>query len=222
MKKCLICIALLLCAFHLPVSAEGLRENEIINIGVIVNNENSIEIIASTTKKTIGPTRAFLVFEEDDDPEQASAILIITTIGSAQTIHEKWSGGTPLDLNERFYEYTDENGMLKPGRYFAVVTDFEGNGDILTDRAYFTIPAIEQWWTAQPTQAPTPTPTEEPTPDATAKPTPKKTAAPVHTASPAPQASSGIGTIHIAAYVILGVIICAELAVILYLAGRKK
>ena len=107
MKKCLICIALLLCAFHLPVSAEGLRENEIINIGVIVNNDNSIEIIASTTKKTIGPTRAFLVFEEDDDPEQASAILIITTIGSAQTIHEKWSGGTPLDLNERFYEYTD-------------------------------------------------------------------------------------------------------------------
>ena len=220
MKKCLICIALLLCAFHLPVSAEGLRENEIINIGVIVNNDNSIEIIASTTKKTIGPTRAFLVFEEDDDPEQASAILIITTIGSAQTIHEKWSGGTPLFSNERFYEYTDENGMLKPGRYFAVVQDEWGY--ILTDRGYFTIPAIEQWWTAQPTQAPTPTPTEEPTPDATAKPTPKKTAAPVHTASPAPQASSGIGTIHIAAYVILGVIVCAELAVILYLAGRKK
>ena len=220
MKKCLICIALLLCAFHLPVSAEGLRENEIINIGVIVNNDNSIEIIASTTKKTIGPTRAFLVFEEDDDPEQASAILIITTIGSAQTIHEKWSGGTPLDLNERFYEYTDENGMLKPGRYFAVVQDEWGY--ILSDRAYFTIPAIEQWWTPQPTQAPSPTPTEEPTPDATAKPTPKKTAAPVHTASPAPQASSGIGTIHIAAYVILGVIVCAELAVILYLAGRKK
>ena len=78
MKKCLICIALLLCAFHLPVSAEGLRENEIINIGVIVNNDNSIEIIASTTKKTIGPTRAFLVFEEDDDPEQASAILVVS------------------------------------------------------------------------------------------------------------------------------------------------
>ena len=222
MKKILICIAFLLCAFHLPVSADGLRENEIINIGVIVNNDNSIEIIASTTKKTIGPTRAFLVFEEDDDPEQASAILIITTIGSAQTIHEKWSGGTPLDLNERFYEYTDENGMLKPGRYFAVVTEFEGNGDILTDRAYFTIPAIEQWWTPQPTQAPTPTPTEEPTPDATAKPTPKKTAAPVHTASPAPKASSGIGTIHIAAYVILGVIICAELVVICYLEKKKK
>ena len=33
MKKILICIAFLLCAFHLPVSAEGLRENEIINIG---------------------------------------------------------------------------------------------------------------------------------------------------------------------------------------------
>ena len=220
MKKCLICIALLLCAFHLPVSAEGLRENEIINIGVIVNNDNSIEIIASTTKKTIGPTRAFLVFEEDDDPEQASAILIITTIGSAQTIHEKWSGGTPLDLNERFYEYTDENGMLKPGRYFAVVQDEWGY--ILSDRAYFTIPAIEQWWTPQPTQAPSPTPTEEPTPDATAKPTPKKTAAPVHTASPAPKASSGIGTIHIVAYVILGVIICAEFSVICYLVKKKK
>ena len=164
MKKILICIAFLLCAFHLPVSAEGLRGNEIINIGVIVNNDNSFEIIASTTKKTIGPTRAFLVFEEDDDPEQASAILTITTIGSAQTIHEKWSGGTPLFSNERFYEYTDENGMLKPGRYFAVVTEYEGNGDILTDRAYFTIPAIEQWWTPQPTLAPTPTPTEEPTP----------------------------------------------------------
>ena len=222
MKKFLICIVLLLCAFHLPVSADGLRENEIINIGVIVNNDNSIEIIASTTKKTIGPTRAFLVFEEDDDPEQASAILIITTIGSAQTIHEKWNGGTPLDLNERFYEYTDENGMLKPGRYFAVVTEYESKREILTDRAYFTIPAIEQWWTPQPTQAPTPTPTEEPTPDATAKPTPKKTAAPVHTASPAPKTSSGTGTIHIAAYVILGVIICAELVVILYLAGKKK
>ena len=112
MKKFLICIVLLLCAFHLPVSAEGLRENEIINIGVIVNNDNSIEIIASTTKKTIGPTRAFLVFEEDDDPEQVSAILTITTIGSAQTIHKKWNGGTPLFSNERFYEYTDENGML--------------------------------------------------------------------------------------------------------------
>ena len=45
MKKILICIAFLLCAFHLPVSAEGLRGNEIINIGVIVNNDNSIEII---------------------------------------------------------------------------------------------------------------------------------------------------------------------------------
>ena len=220
MKKFLICIVLLLCAFHLPVSADGLRENEIINIGVIVNNDNSFEIIASTTKKTIGPTRAFLVFEEDDDPEQASAILTITLIGSAQTIHKKWSGGTPLFSNERFYEYTDENGMLKPGRYFAVVQDEWGY--ILTDRAYFTIPAIEQWWTPQPTLAPTPTPTEEPTPDATAKPTPNKTAVPVHTASPAPKASSGTGTIHIAAYVILGVILCAELAVILYLAGKKK
>lgn len=143
--------AFLLCAFHLPVSADGLRENEIINIGVIVNNDNSIEIIASTTKKTIGPTRAFLVFEEDEDPEQASAILKITTIGSAQTIHKKWSGGTPLFSNERFYEYTDENGMLKPGRYFAVVTEYESKREILTDRAYFTIPAIEQWWTPQPT-----------------------------------------------------------------------
>ena len=88
MIKFLICIVLLLCAFHLPVSADGLRENEIINIGVIVNNDNSFEIIASTTKKTIGPTRAFLVFDEDDDPEQASAILTITLIGSAQTIHK--------------------------------------------------------------------------------------------------------------------------------------
>lgn len=55
MKKILVGIAFLLCAFQLPASAEGLRENEIINIGVIVNNDNSIEIIASTTKKTIGP-----------------------------------------------------------------------------------------------------------------------------------------------------------------------
>ena len=220
MKKILICIAFLLCAFHLPVSAEGLRENEIINIGVIVNNDNSIEIIASTTDTTLGPYRYFCVYAENDIPEQVSQILIITTPGEAQTLHEKWSGGTPLFSNERFYEYTDENGMLKPGRYFAVVQDEWGY--ILTDRAYFTIPAIEQWWTPQPTQAPTPTPTEEPTPDATAKPTPKKTAAPVHTASPAPKASSGTGTIHIAAYVILGVILCAELAVILYLAGKKK
>ena len=110
--------------------------------------------------------------------------------------------------------------MLKPGRYFAVVQDEWGY--ILTDRAYFTIPAIEQWWTPQPTQAPTPTPTEEPTPDATAKPTSGKTALPVHTASPAPKVSSGIGTIHIVAYVILGVIICAELVVICYLAKKKK
>ena len=220
MKKCLICIALLLCAFHLPVSAEGLRENEIINIGVIVNNDNSIEIIASTTDTTLGPYRYFCVYAENDIPEQVSQILIITTPGEGQTFHKKWSGGTPLFSNERFYEYTDENGMLKPGRYFAVVQDEWGY--ILTDRAYFTIPAIEQWWTPQPTQAPTPTPTEEPTPDATAKPTPKKTAAPVHTASPAPKASSGIGTIHIAAYVILGVILCAELAVILYLVKKKK
>lgn len=222
MKKILVGIAFLLCAFQLLASAEGLRENEIINIGVIVNNDNSIEIIASTTKKTIGPTRAFLVFEEDDDPEQVSAILTITTIGSAQTIHKKWNGGTPLFSNERFYEYTDENGMLKPGRYFTVVTEYEGNGDILSDRAYFTIPAIEQWWTPQPTQAPSPTPTEEPTPDATAKPTPKKTATPIRTASPAPKASSGIGTIHIVAYVILGVIICAEFSVICYLVKKKK
>ena len=220
MKKFLICIVLLLCAFHLPVSADGLRENEIINIGVIVNNDNSIEIIASTTDTTLGPYRYFCVYAENDIPEQVSQILIITTPGEAQTLHEKWSGGTPLFSNERFYEYTDENGMLKPGRYFAVVQDEWGY--ILTDRAYFTIPAIEQWWTPQPTQVPTPTPTEEPTPDATAKPTPNKTAVPVHTASPAPKASSGIGTIHIAAYVILGVILCAELAVILYLAGKKK
>lgn len=220
MKKFLICIVLLLCAFHLPVSAEGLRENEIINIGVIVNNDNSIEIIASTTDTTLGPYRYFCVYAENDIPEQVSQILIITTPGEAQTLHEKWSGGTPLFSNERFYEYTDENGMLKPGRYFAVVQDEWGY--ILTDRAYFTIPAIEQWWTPQPTQVPTPTPTEEPTPDATAKPTPNKTAVPVHTASPAPKASSGIGTIHIATYVILGVILCAELAVILYLAGKKK
>ena len=71
-------------------------------------------------------------------------------------------------------------------------------------------------------ETPTPTPTEEPTPDATAKPTSGKTALPVHTASPAPKASSGIGTIHIAAYVILGVIICAELVVICYLEKKKK
>ena len=222
MKKILICIAFLLCAFHLPVSAEGLRENEIINIGVIVNNDNSIEIIASTTDTTLGPYRYFCVYAENDIPEQVSQILIITTPGEAQTLHEKWSGGTPLFSNERFYEYTDENGMLKPGRYFAVVTEYERKREILTDRAYFTIPAIEQWWTPQPTLAPTPTPTEEPTPDATAKPTPNKTAVPVHTASPAPKASSGTGTIHIAAYVILGVIICAELVVICYLAKKKK
>ena len=110
--------------------------------------------------------------------------------------------------------------MLKPGRYFAVVQDEWGY--ILTDRAYFTIPAIEQWWTPQPTLAPTHTPTEEPTSDATAKPTPKKTTVPIHTASPASKASSGIGTIHIAAYVILSVIICAEFMAICYLAKKKK
>ena len=71
-------------------------------------------------------------------------------------------------------------------------------------------------------ETPTPTPTEEPTSDATAKPTPKKTTVPIHTASPASKASSGIGTIHIVAYVILGVIICAELVVICYLAKKKK
>ena len=70
MKKILICIAFLLCAFHLPVSAEGLRENEIINIGVIVNNDNSIEIIASTTDTTLGPYRYFCVYAEIDIPEQ--------------------------------------------------------------------------------------------------------------------------------------------------------
>ena len=42
MKKRLLCIVLLLCAFQLPASAEGLKENEIINISVVVNNDNSI------------------------------------------------------------------------------------------------------------------------------------------------------------------------------------
>ena len=51
---------------------------------------------------------------------------------------------------------------------------------------------------------------------------PKKTATPIRTASPAPKASSGIGTIHIVAYVILGVIICAEFSVICYLVKKKK
>ena len=224
MKKRLLCIVLLLCAFQLPASAEGLKENEIINISVVVNNDNSIELIASTTDMTLGPNRYFCVYAENDIPEQTThAILFLNTLAQArQTSHISWAGGEAPWPNERFYEYTDENGMLKPGRYFAVVTEYEGNGDILTDRAYFTIPAIEQWWTPQPTQAPTPTPTEEPTPDATAKPTSGKTALPVHTASPAPKASSGIGTIHIAAYVILGVIICAELVVICYLEKKKK
>ena len=222
MKKRLLCIVLLLCAFQLPASAEGLKENEIINISVVVNNDNSIELIASTTDMTLGPNRYFCVYAENDIPEQTThAILFLNTLAQArQTSHISWAGGEAPWPNERFYEYTDENGMLKPGRYFAVVQDEWGY--ILSDRAYFTIPAIEQWWTPQPTQAPSPTPTEEPTPDATAKPTPKKTATPIRTASPAPKASSGIGTIHIAAYVILGVIICAELVVICYLAKKKK
>ena len=87
MKKILICIAFLLCAFHLPVSADGLRENEIINIGVIVNNDNSFEIIASTTKKTIGPTRAFLVFEEDDVNVSSTKIRNALTVGDITTVN---------------------------------------------------------------------------------------------------------------------------------------
>jgi len=329
MKKRLLCIVLLLCVFQLPASAEGLRENEIMNIGVIVNNDNSIEIIGSTTKQTISPTRAILVFEEDDDPEHASAILTITALGEGQTFHKKWSGGTPLFSNERFYEYTDENGMLKPGRYFAVVTEYEGKREILTDRAYFMIPAIEQWWTPQPTVPPTPTPMEGPDfinlaavvdpadhtvtihtytsiayvpfqsvfsvyadgdpdpiyeyeswgnfekqilsfpedsgsvylkrdgtlragryyavlkietdegayltsdrayftipgeyiPFQTAKPTAQRTAAPSQTAAAAPARSAGSASVHRIAYPVLGGIICAELAVICYLAKKKK
>ena len=164
MKKRLLCIVLLLCAFQLPASAEGLKENEIINISVVVNNDNSIELIASTTDMTLGPNRYFCVYAENDIPEQTThAILFLNTLAQArQTSHISWAGGEAPWPNERFYEYTDENGMLKPGRYFAVVQDEWGY--ILTDRAYFTIPAIEQWWTPQPTLAPTPTPTEEPTP----------------------------------------------------------
>ena len=40
----------------------------------------------------------------------------------------------------------NKNGELKPGKYFAVIGS-EFSADIGVPRAYFTIPAIEQWWT---------------------------------------------------------------------------
>ena len=203
MKKISIFIVLFLFVSILPVAANDLRENEIINIGVIVNRDNSVEIITSTTEELFFGKSAVRIYADGDTPDE---VLPIESFGiRGNTDHINW-----YDAGEK----------LKPGRYFAVVGD-EISADWGVARAYFTIPAIEQWWTPQPTATPAPTPTEEPTPDKTPKPTTKAT--PVKTGTPAPAASSlGSSSVHIAAYIVLGAIICAETIVIVYLLRRKK
>ncbi|MBS5842511.1 MAG: hypothetical protein KIC77_03355 [Clostridiales bacterium] len=56
----------------------------------------------------------------------------------------------------------------------------------------------------------------------TPKPTAKKTATPVKTTTPVPVPSSAGNSVQIIAYSILGVVICAELTVIIYLVRKKK
>ncbi len=141
MKKLLILIVLCLILPALPVSASGLRENEVINIAVIVNRDNSIEIITSTTEQQfIGKCR-IRIYADGDIPGEVLSIYEFG-IPSGNTDHTTWY---------------DAGEQLKPGRYFAVVGS-EFSADVGVPRAYFTIPAIEQWWTPQPTATPAPTP----------------------------------------------------------------
>ena len=205
MKKLLIFIAfcLIIPTFH--VSAGELRENEVMNICVIVNRDRSIEIISSTTKERFPGKSMIYMYADGDIPDEDLPIQYFY-VSSWNRIQITWN---------------NDEEKLKPGKYFAVIgTEF--SADIGVPRAYFTIPAIEQWWTPQPTATPAPTPTEEPIPSVTPKPTAKKTATPVKTTTPVPVPSSGGNSVHIIAYSILGVVICAEFAVIIYLIKKKK
>jgi len=207
MKKLFIFIVLCLILSTAPVAAGELRENEVMNIGVIVNRDNSIEIVVSTTESMFYGKGMIYVFADGDIPSEDLPIFS-TGLTSRNETHIIWNNG-------------NEEEKLKPGRYFAVVGS-EFSADIGVPRAYFTIPAIEQWWTPQPTATPAPTPTEEPTPVKTPKPTVKKTATPIKTATPVPAASSRSSAVHMIAYTVLGVVVCAEFAVILYLIKKKK
>ena len=205
MKKLLIFIAfcLIIPTFH--VSAGELRENEVMNICVIVNRDRSIEIISSTTKERFPGKSMIYMYADGDIPDEDLPIQYFY-VSSWNRIQITWN---------------NDEEKLKPGKYFAVIgTEF--SADIGVPRAYFTIPAIEQWWTPQPTATPAPTPTEEPIPSVTPKPTAKKTATPVKTTTPVPVPSSGGNSVQIIAYSILGVVICAELTVIIYLVRKKK
>ncbi|MBS5843910.1 MAG: hypothetical protein KIC77_10595 [Clostridiales bacterium] len=175
------------------------------NICVIVNRDRSIEIISSTTKERFPGKSMIYLYADGDIPDEDLPIQYFY-VSSRNRIQITWN---------------NDEEKLKPGKYFAVIGN-EFSADIGVPRAYFTIPAIEQWWTPQPTATPAPTPTEEPTPSVTPKPTAKKTATPVKTTTPVPVPSSGGNSVQIIAYSILGVVICAEFAVIIYLIKRKK
>ena len=202
MKKLLIFIVFCLIIPTLQVSAGELRENEVMNMGVIVNRDNTVEIVATTTEKHFMGKGMIYIYADGDIPGEALPI--------------KYFG---LSGGSEFHIIWNQEGELKPGRYFAVVGS-EFSADIGLQHVYFTIPAIEQWWTPLPTATPAPTPTEEPTPDKTLKPTVRKTATPVKTGTPVPTPSSSGNSGHIIAYTILGVVICAELVVILYLTRK--
>ncbi len=201
-------------------------EEEIVNLAAVYHADGSITLIGSTTAKYWLVEDMVLVYKEGEDPEEDSPLFFYHISGG-----DTFSITHPAPYcwhTDRKDEFRDvERMILKPGRYFAIIKRGSLTEDtILSDPAYFTVPSEIVSSSPIPTQtstlAPTHTPTEEPTSDATAKPTPKKTTVPIHTASPASKASSGIGTIHIAAYVILSVIICAEFMAICYLAKKKK
>ena len=222
MKKIFPLILVLLFMLISSVSAE----EEIVNLAAVYHADGSITLIGSTTAKYWLVEDMVLVYKEGEDPEEDSPLFFYHISGG-----DTFSITHPAPYcwhTDRKDEFRDvERMILKPGRYFAIIKRGSLTEDtILSDPAYFTVPSEIVSSSPIPTQtstlAPTHTPTEEPTSDATAKPTSGKTALPVHTASPAPKVSSGIGTIHIVAYVILGVIICAELVVICYLAKKKK
>ena len=225
MKKVLLFVILLLIiGAAVPVAAE----EEIINISATYNEDGTITFTGSNT---VGFSKEDMVsvYKDGDDPEnnpKGIKSIFFYQIGLQYSFSVKHPGSYCITTNRNVEFINEKTFSLKPGKYFAVIKgDRDGHGPVLSNRAYFTVPNITATPTATVTPIP-PTPTISftpsstikaaiPTPTVTVSPTAKATTPPV---SPVEKSSSAPMVIGI----ILGIIVCIESAIIVYLITKKK
>ena len=233
MKRVLFCCFLLIvlsvfpvCAYaseETPASptkyyAAGPREGEVTNIGVAVYPDNSFEITVSTTERNFGALRYLVVYAENDEPVIDDHVLFLGCVPDMQMWSYRFYGGDALFPTENTYAHLDENEMLKPGRYYAIMEDEWGG--IETEKAYFTIPDINLWWTPQPVPTAEPTPTEEPVVRTQNPILPtisvQTKASPVHTTVSTDANASDRSSVPLILCIIFGIIILAETVYIVF------